>query len=242
MKKIVKCMCVAGAAVAMIPAVSHGQGVEIGKEAPQPAEEVIPGMVNKAARGGVNLVTGIVEWPAQTYKGWKNGVGFIENETASKTVGTLLGFFLRGPGHAAGRTLSGGKELFGFWTANRPDNEGIGVPLDAYYAWEMGEQYSIFKPTIAEGVMPIPRKLGHGLANGFAGIVELPGQIVQGQREGELGNGVLEGVWFWFSRSYNGFGDIFLCLVPNPESTVGTPWDAEWPWSALLEESENQNK
>lgn len=212
----------------------YGGDIEIGPDAPHPADSFVPGMVNKAARGGVNLITGIVEWPMQTYKGYKGGVGFIENEIGSKTAGTLIGLFLRGPGHAAGRTLSGGKDLFGFWTANRPDNEGIGVPLDAYYAWEEGERYSIFKPTLKEGIMPIPRKLGHGLANGIAGIVELPGQIVQGQKEGKLGTGIVEGVWFWWSRSYNGFGDIFLCLVPNPEKTAGVPWDEKWPWDALV--------
>lgn len=221
-------------------AVVHAEDVKIGKEAPQPADEVVPGMANKAVRGGVNLLTGIVEWPMQTYKGYKEGVGFIENETASKSVGTLLGFFLRGPGHAVGRTFEGGKDLFGFWTANRPDNEGIGVPLDAYYVWEMGERYSLFKPTLKEGLMPIPVKLGHGLANGFLGILELPGQIIQGSRNGEVATGVVEGVWFWWSRTYNGFGDIMLCIFPNPEETVGYPWDAKWPWSALTESTAAQ--
>lgn len=206
----------------------------IGTEAPHPADEVVPGMINKAVRGGVNMITGIVEWPMQTYKGYKNGVGFIENEAGSKTAGTLLGFFFRGPGHAAGRTFSGGKNLFGFWTANRPNNEDIGIPLDAYYAWEMGEQHSLFKPTMKKGMMPIPMKLGHGLANGYLGIIELPGQIVQGSREGDVPTGVVKGVWFWWSRSYNGFGDMFLCLVPNPETTTGYPWDDKWPWSALV--------
>ncbi|MFO7820698.1 MAG: hypothetical protein R6V56_01355 [Lentisphaeria bacterium] len=236
MEKVLKSTCIAVIAAFISMAAVEAGETKIGKAAPHPAKQVVPGMANKAMRGGVNLVTGIVEWPMQTYKGWKNGVGFIENKPASKTVGTLLGFFLRGPGHAAGRTLSGGKNLFGFWTANRPDNEGIGIPLDAYYAWETGEQHSLFKPTFKEGIMPIPRKLGHGLVNGIAGIVELPGQIVQGQREGELGTGVVEGVWFWWSRSYNGFGDIFLCLVPNPEKTTGSPWDEKWPWDALFEE------
>jgi len=82
--------------------------------------------------------------------------------------------------------------------------------------------------------MPIPRKLAHGLANGFLGIIELPGQIAQGFRQGDVPIGVIKGVWFWWSRSYNGFNDAFLCLLPNPETTVGYPWNAKWPWSALV--------
>lgn len=234
MKKSLSLICVLVLGFASIEITAQAGDLEIGPDAPRPAEQFIPGLVNKATRGGINLVTGIVEWPVQTYKGYKNGVGFIENEVGSKTVGTLMGLFLRGPGHAAGRMASGGKDLFGCWTANRPDNAGIGVPLDAEYAWEMGEQYSIFKPTLKEGVMPIPRKLVHGLANGFAGIAELPGQIVQGAHEGKTARGVVDGFWFFLSRNYNGFADIFLCVVPNPEETVGYPWDEEWPWDALL--------
>lgn len=215
-------------------AVAHGGDVAIGQEAPQPADKVVPGMANKALRGGVNLVTGIVEWPMQTYKGYKDGVGFIENEAGSKTVGTLLGFLFRGPSHTVGRTFTGGKNLLGFWTANRPDNIDIGIPLDAYYAWEIGDKHSFFEPTLAEGLMPIPWKLVHGLVNNTLGIVELPGQIVQGAREDKVAIGVVEGVWFWWSRTYNGFGDVLLCLFPNPEKTVGYPWDAKWPWSALM--------
>ncbi len=113
------------------------------------------------------------------------------------------------------------------------------MPLDAYYAWEMGERYSLFKPTLKEGLMPIPMKLGHGLANGALGILEVPGQIVQGVRNDEVGTGVVEGFWFWWSRSYNGFRNVMLCIVPNPEETVGYPWDAKWPWSALTESTES---
>mgnify|MGYP006298976491 CR=1 FL=1 len=90
--------------------------------------------------------------------------------------------------------------------------------------------------------MPIPVKLGHGLANGLLGIVDFPGQIAQGAREGKVGTGVVEGVWFWWSRTYNGFGDALLCIVPNPETTTGYPWDAKWPWSALLGDTKQQGQ
>ena len=132
-------------------------------------------MATKAVRGAINLVTGIVEFPVQIVKGYKKGFGPIENEVGSKTVGTILGFF-RGISHSFGRMSWGGLELFGFWTANRVDNVGIGIPLDAEYAWETGEMCDIFDPSLTAGLKPIPVKLGHGLADGLLGILEVPGQ------------------------------------------------------------------
>lgn len=200
-------------------------------------DKVIEGMAQKGVRGVINLFTGIVELPMQVYKGYNNGFGPIKNKACSKTVGTILGIF-RGFGHAAGRTSWGGLELFGFWTANAPDNDGVGVPLDAQYAWEMGEQYSMFKPSLAEGVKPIGRKLVRGLTDNFLGILELPGQVAKGAREKSLPKGVVKGVWFWFSRQAYGFAGIFTCLVPNPEDNPGYAFNGKWPWSALLKETE----
>ena len=54
-------------------------------------EEVHPGMDDIPLNGVINLVTGVVEVPMQTYKGYTNIVGFIENEAGSKTVGTVFG-------------------------------------------------------------------------------------------------------------------------------------------------------
>lgn len=196
--------------------------------------DVVDGMKNKAVRGVINGVTGIVELPMQTYKGFKNGVGFIKNKPASTVVGTILGFF-RGGGHAFGRTAWGWMELYGFWTANAVDNDGVGIPLDAEYAWEWGEQYSIFKPSLKEGVKPYGRKLVRGLSDGFLGIAELPGQIVKGSKDGEIGKGALRGVWYWWSREVYGFGGILTCLVPNPEDNPGVAFNTDWPWSGLTE-------
>ncbi len=190
------------------------------------------GMANKAIRGAVNLVTGIVEVPTQIYKGYSNGFPAIENTAGSKTVGTILGFF-RGFGHAAGRITWGGIELFGFWTANREDNEGIGVPFDADYPWEMGVQHSYFKPSLSEGLKPIPMKLGHGVADGLLGILEVPGQIKLGIDEGNVAKGIGKGVWFWWSRMWYGFGNIYTCLVPNSPDNPGAAFSGDWPWSAL---------
>lgn len=197
-------------------------------------DNIVEGMAHKAINGFINSVTGVVEIPVQTYKGFKNGFPLIENQVASKTVGTVLGFF-RGGGHAVGRTSWGIIELSGFWTANRESNQGIGVPLDATYAWEWGEQYSFFKPNLAEGVKPIGRKLIHGVSDNFLAPLEFPGQIIRGFQEGTPVQGIGKGIWFTLSRSHYGFSGILTSIVPNPAETYGYAYKSEYPWSALLE-------
>jgi len=199
--------------------------------------EAVSGMGKKLVRGLVNTTTGIVELPMQTYKGYKEGLGFIKNEPTSKAVGTVLGFF-RGVGHAAGRTCYGVVDVAAFWSANPEDNEGVGIPLDAEYAWEMGERYSVLKPNLKEGLMPYPRKIVRGLANGLLGIVEVPGQIVKRAKAERpligVPLGVAKGLWFWTGRTIYGYGDAVLFLVPNPEDQLGYGFEEEWPWSALV--------
>lgn len=196
------------------------------------AEGIAQGMAHRAVRGAINLFTGIVEVPVQTYKGYDKGLSIIKNKPTSKVVGTVLGFF-RGFGHFAGRTISGGTELFGFWAASPESNEGVGIPFDAEYAWQWGEQYSIFKPTLKEGVKPYGRKLVHGFANGLTGIAELPGQTIKGHREGNVVKGLGKGVWFWWSRTIYGMGNIYGCLTPNPVDNPGYHWTGKYPWSDL---------
>ena len=196
------------------------------------AGEISEGMAERGVRGFRNFFTGIIEVPMQIKKGYTNGVGFIENEAGSKTVGTVLGFF-RGFSHAFGRTSSGAVELFSFWAVSPESNEGVGVPLDAEYAWEEGTQYSIFKPTLEEGIKPIGRKLGRGIGNGLLGILEVPGQIKKGAEEGNAVKGVGKGVWYWFSRAAYGFNNIMTSFVPNPEDNLGVHFEEEWPWEAL---------
>lgn len=199
------------------------------------ASESIPeGMAKKAVRGAVNLFTGIIELPMQICKGYQNGFGPIENEAGSKTVGTVLGFF-RGLGHSAGRITWGATELIGFWSANPESNEGVGVPFDAEFAWEQGEQYSIFEPSLAEGIKPIGRKLGHGLVNGLLGLAEIPGQIKLGAQEGNVLKGVVRGFWFALSRQVYGIGNVYSALVPNAPDNPGYAFNRQWPWEALTE-------
>lgn len=199
-------------------------------------DNVVTGMKDKAISGGIDALTCIVELPMQTVKGYKNGVGFIKNDAASKTVGTVLGVF-RGFSHTAARGAWGFTELFGFWSANPESNEGVGIPLDAQYAWEWGTQYSLFKPTLAEGVKPIGRKLVRGLADGVLGIAELPGQTIKGIDDGNVGKGLCKGVWFWFSREVYGMGSIFTCIVANPVDNPGYAFEQKWAWSALVSDA-----
>ena len=219
------------AAGAMVLALSGAQAAN---------ENVAAGMGYKAVDGAINLVTGIVEWPMQTYKGYTNGLDLIKNKPASTTVGTILGFF-RGIGHSVGRMGWGAEELFGFWTANPEDMKKNGLPFDSRYSWEWGNPYSVFKPTLKEGVTPIGMKLCHGVTDALIGIAEVPGQIKLGstateEKGKELALGAGRGVWYWWSREFNGFGNVLLCLVPNGEETQGYAYNGEWPWSKLITE------
>lgn len=200
-------------------------------------EDVVPGMGHKFVGGLIDSVTGVVELPMQTIKGYQKGVSFIGNKPTSKTVGTILGFF-RGCTHTVGRTAHGVINVATFWTANRESNDGIGIPLDAQYSWEQGEAHSLFKPSLKEGLMPYPRKLGHGLADGFVGIADLPAQIVAGARAENPATGipigVVRGLWFSTSRITTGLADAILFLAPNPRETLGYGYDGSWPWDAFF--------
>ncbi|HLF18813.1 MAG TPA: hypothetical protein VI749_07980 [Candidatus Omnitrophota bacterium] len=201
-------------------------------------EDIVEGMGKKAVRGAVNIVTGPIEFPAQIIKGFQKGVEPIENQFFSKTIGTILGIF-RGISHGVGRMSWGFLELAGFWTANPDDNDGVGVPLDAEYAWEEGVQYSIFDPSLEEGIKPIGRKLGRGLGNGLFAIAELPGQTIRGASEGNVFKGVIRGFWFGASRMAYGFTGVTTALVPNPPDNPGYAFNGEWPWTVFSEEMED---
>lgn len=196
------------------------------------SENVLVGMKDKVVSGVVDTVTGIVELPVQIHKGYRKGCAPIKNKFLSKTVGTILGFF-RGVGHAAGRTGYGIFEVATFYTANPENNKGVGVPLDAEYAWEEGEQHSFLKPNLKEGCLPVGRKLVRGLANGFLGVLDLPGQIVKGFRDEQFLLGIIRGVWFSYSRTTSGIGEAILFLVPNPVETQGYSYGSNMPWGGF---------
>ncbi len=213
---------------------ASGSRVTLCADEGRPAKNVGKGMANKFARGFVDAVTGWVEWPMQTYKGYEHGVSFINkgNGGWSKTVGVLKGLIFSGPGHAIGRTGSGLGEAFGFWTANRADNVGVGCPLDDEFAWEEGKPVSIFEPTLADGVKPMGWKFVHGVANFLTGWLEIPGQIRKGYNKGATGMGIVKGLWYGVSRTASS-GEAVLFLFPNAKDTCGYAWEDQWGWSAL---------
>ena len=201
-----------------------------GSAANADTEELLTGMGKKLIRGVVNTFTGWVEIPAQVVKGYNHGLMGDEN---NKFGGAVVGIFT-GIWYGAGRTISGMGDLAGFWAADPENNDGVGIHLDARYAWEEGEPYSLTDPSFTEAtVMPIGNKLGRGLGNGILGFLEVPGQIVKGVKEGAPDLGIIKGIWYWFSREVDGAYDIITLLLPNPEDTEAVKFDEKWPWSAL---------
>jgi len=213
-----------GLAFFLITAVAYGATEHMGQ-----------GMVDKAVDGAINMATAIVEVPMQIYKGTKTGFEPIKSEVLSKVVGGVLGIG-RGVSHAAGRFGWGTMELLGFWTANHQDNNGVGIPLDAKYAWEMGEQYSIFKPSLSEGLQPVGAKFIRGAEDALLGVLEVPGQIKQENKTqgGNMLVGFFRGMWFWFSREVNGFTNLATCIVPNPVENLGYPFHQDAPADAAF--------
>ena len=94
------------------------------------------------------------------------------------------------------------------------------------------------KPNLKEGLMPYPRKLGYGLADGFLGIVDWPAQVVAGTREENAVKGaavgVVRGFWYSASRMTTGLGDAVLFLLPNPSETRGYSYSGNLPWDGFF--------
>lgn len=195
-------------------------------------DDVLGGMGRKFFRGLVNILTGWVELPMQTIKGYNRGCPLDEN---NKIGGVVCGLF-KGVGHSIGRTAWGALELVGFWAANPEDNEGMGIPLDAEYAWEEGEPYNCLDPDFSEATLkPMGKKLMRGLGNGLCGFAELPGQIAKGIKEGAPDLGIIKGLWFWYSREIYGIGDLATVIFPTPADNPGYAFDEEYPWDALVD-------
>lgn len=192
------------------------------------------GMADKATHGFVNIFSGWLELPMQTYKGYENGVKAfkVEESAANRTMGTLGGF-VRGLFHGVGRTVYGGTELLGFWLANPSDNKGIWPLLDSEYAWEMGEQKLGF--TADSGVMfkGMGTRAVRGGKNILPGVAEVPGQIYKGCLERRYLVGIPKGLWFGFSRVYNGAVDILLFPFPGPEAQLGVPYEEIEAWDTF---------
>ncbi|MBF0494915.1 MAG: exosortase system-associated protein, TIGR04073 family [Candidatus Omnitrophica bacterium] len=194
------------------------------------SDNVAEGMGLKLFRGVVNTFTGWVELPAQIVKGWNKG--FMGNED-NKVVGAIVGIFT-GLSHSAGRTFSGVEDAVTFWAPDAESNSGIGLPLDAEYAWQQGDAYNIFEPNLWDGAcVPIGSKFLRGAGNAFFGVLEVPGQIAKGIKGKAWDIGIVKGVWFFLGREVEGAGDMTSALLPNPADTKAYPYDEKWGWSAL---------
>jgi len=193
---------------------------------------VVEGMKEKFWRGAVNTFTGWMEFPAQIYKGYREGT---PGEPDNKIGGVLFGLF-DGVVHSIGRTVSGVFDLAGFWAADPDDNKGIGFPLDARYAWEEGEPYDYFYPDFKDGTLePMWRKLSRGAGGTLLGFLELPGQIARAYNEESPDLGLIKALWYWLSREVNGISDLVSLPLPYPEDTAGVVFDEEQPWDALVD-------
>lgn len=186
-------------------------------------EELIGGMGTKFVRGVVNTFTGWIEFPVQIYKGYEK----------TSFPGALVGIFT-GVWYGVGRTASGVIEMASFWAADPKDNDGVGIPLDAEYAWEEGTHHNPVDPNFMDAtVAPMGNKLLRGAGQAIFGFVEVPGQILKGAREKAPDFGIIKGFWYWFSRDIDGIYDVCTFWLPNPRDTKGLAFDEKWPWSAL---------
>jgi len=196
------------------------------------SEDVMKGMGDKLYRGAINTFTGWIEIPAQIAKGYQ--YGFMGKDNTG-FVGAIGGIFA-GVGSAAGRTISGVGEMVGCWAPDPESNEGIGIPLDAEYAWETGTPYDMTDPNFQDATTrPVLKKLGRGLGNALFGVAEIPGQIMKGIEDKAWDAGILRGIWYCLGREVDGVFDIATFMLPGPRDTKGEPFEEEWPWTALEE-------
>ena len=213
MKKSILCVLLVGALIVSSAGVSYAAG----------AEELFSGMGKKLVRGVVNTVTGWVEIPTQVYYGYKN----------ESFGGAIVGIF-SGIWHGVGRTISGAGDIVGFWAADPKSSDGMGVPLNAEYAWEEGTKYDFMKPSFGEATLtPMGNKLGRGLGNSLLGFLELPGQVLKGLKLHAPDLGIGKGLWYWYSRQIDGAVDVASFLFPGPKDTKALAFDEKWPWSAM---------
>lgn len=202
-------------------------------------------MAAKWNRGLTNLVTGVAEIPVETIEGYREGIDVVENEAASKTLGTGLGLF-RGLGMATSRIGHGAFEVLTFWGANPRTNRHIGWQFDSDYAWEFSDSerldvdadaYTLEEE--AEQVddsyfAPVGRKVVRGAHDTFLGASELwyqPKEAYYNDESVTLGVG--KGLWMFVSRELHGIQDLVFCLLANPETTVGIEYTIPNPWNYL---------
>jgi len=194
-------------------------------------------MARKWARGVTNTLTGIVELPVQTGKGWNKGVTWVEHRTTSQCLGAGMGLF-RGIGHGTGRTWFGLFEMVTCWAANPEDNAGHGVALDNEYSWDTDDGMAARLDKDSKGYQKMGRKFWRGTCNTFMGASEFSYQIGQETKspKGSILSGVGAGCYMFVSRELSGVNDMVTFVLPNPELNVGVSFEIPDPWNYLLGE------
>ena len=203
------------------------------------ADSVPPfgGMMDKLWRGIVNITTGWIEFPAQISKGYETGGIMGENNKGA--LGAFGGVF-SGIGSALGRTLSGAGQVAGFWAADPISNDGVGIPLDADFAWEEGTQYNMTDPSFTAATLePISLKFQRAIGNLFGGVLELPSQIIKGIKAPAWDLGIVKGLWFFASREIDGAMELCTFALPGPRENQGYPFDEKWAWTVMTEGTES---
>ncbi len=194
------------------------------------ADDLLDGMRKKLERGVVNTLTAGVEFPNKIIKGFKYGV---DGEGNNKLLGGFVGI-CDGFKHTLGRFASGVTDVAGFWAANPANNEGIGIPLDAEYAWEDGEAYNLFDPSFGEATLaPVQNKFMRGAGNLLLCFLEFPGQVIKGSKEDDFGGGIVKGVWYTLSRAWHGASEMVTPCLPWPKDQMGVAFDQRYPWDAF---------
>lgn len=203
------------------------------------SDDYMKAMGDKAYWGLVNVLTGWIEIPAQVAKGYEYGWMGKDN---TGWVGAIGGF-AAGVGSALGRTVSGAGEVVGCWAADPASNDGIGIPLDAEFAWEQGTVYDMTDPSFQDATTrPVLQKLQRGAFNLLFGVCEIPGQIMKGIEEKAWDGGLIKGIWYFLSREVDGAMELATFCLPGPRDVRGMPFDEKWPWTAMGERTNMEQK
>jgi len=196
---------------------------------------ILSGMGEKIEKGATNALTGFVEVPMKTFRGADHGMKGIDNKPLSRSVGTAYGV-IGGVGYGAGRTVSGLKDLAGFWAIDYPTNAGYGQMLDKKDAWQEESQAAYARPEVMDGMVKPDLDRGmRGMENVSFSVMELPYQTYLATRdESNPGLGIIRGTSYGLSRLYIGAMDMATFYLPQPKDTVGSTFESENPWKGFM--------
>ncbi len=181
-------------------------------------DEVGAGIIDKAEHGFINIATGWIELPMQIGKGYRRGIHINPSTPAlSRSLGTVWGT-VRGFDFAVGRTYLGFYQLFGCWTANPTNNEGIGVPLDGEYVFDYGLMHAVPLNSVHTLFF---NKITRGGRNIAGIIVDWPISIPYITKRDRAPEGIAKGLWFVPSRFVVGVYELSGFILPSALETRG---------------------